>query len=1838
MILQEVFAPVNEVKPLSKDQMDAMDKAREQDDFVLPELEKPEPGFFDGMGEASWKGVASSVLKSASALDTALSSTGMVRAALNNAQIETGYTFDDLDKRQSEIENRLDQDSKELRRRARDDFGIDPTTMGTAAQIIYGVAETIPKAIGYSLLAGPAGGSVLFGADLGISRSQELMDEGVDKNTAINAGLVTFGTAALGMRLPATFGRSRIASATIGAAANAGLTAAEMQGVNWVLQNQNYKELSQKYQLNGIDLATSAIFGGVMGGVLWRPGMNPSRPQTAKERSVPLQERIKRQLREASPDTISDEAIETQAVVQATGIQVMADRAQIDADAIAPEIVRGDSSVGQGSVLNQVDLAPGMMRLYHGGRGGDNLTVLDNEGVYDGVFASSDMDAASSHGDNVYYTDIDEADVLTQRDLSYNIDSDEAEQALRKAYPAYDSLTDAEKEIVWDSVIEDNANAHWDELTQILGYEDAGEASWEAQRIRGHVARELGYKAVEMNDEHGTSYLVLPGNTLSRVPEGGFNQRAWHGSPHIFDTFSTEHIGTGEGAQAHGWGLYFAENKKVADAYRSRLSDSKHVIGRVFEDLENSEVDVFSYMDNDEFDIFLREIDGNKFSDKTTEFLKALNDDGWLGFDRPTQAIREALSGDLSRYEHGERLDSAVKNLASEGRVFEVDIPEQDVLLDEDAPFKDQPQKVKEAVEQVFDKYKKEDPYYYRKSIPEDFSELDENYRSGTFTVVQRLDENRERVFAIFNNEDTVKQRVRLFNEKAENDNPTKPSDTASGRGIYQMLSRLTGSARNASLALNEAGVKGITYHGLRDGRCYVVFDDNAIQTIDFYQRQNSQTTAEQKLQKDVVAWNKLIDELEAVPKQTVLMLNQTPLVMHMVGADFKKLYATPHMFERLFKSKDGSKGSFGKNELKQIPQALTDPIAIFDQDNGRKLFLLDLQTSNGSPVVVPVEFNAQKDFATVNLALTAFAKEKNGKPKFGWIKNLKGKELYVNTKKLTSLNTSAGADSLGVLSERSIKDGADNSSVTKNVLTEDDLVKEREKYPGMYQGVRGSFNPALNRITLTANANISTYSHEMGHWYLENLFQLSRRAVAENTLKEDANILLKEFGIKSVDDWDNLGIDGQRKYQEQFASWVEIYLSEGRAPKPTLQRVFERLGQWLVDLYRELGGVKKAVGDTYKAEVGEELPPVSDEVAKVLDRLFANDRAVRKASRVSKSQVAAARMVQANRTNNNKLEEIVAMPNGKEKTRALRDLEKSTKAQLKAIQAMKRGLPVDVSQDVEQMNVDVDHLVEMKGNFGRAYVMGNTDSAVVLQNRDRSDVGSIGQMNAIAANPQYGLVSVSRSYSGAPVVSYGSVPDSAHLGNNDFIVETNGNRVPFMYAVVEAGDVETSNFIDGSTNTGYGNPQRMNAVVGNGRMTALKEAYNRGTANQYRTDLEADTAHGIKPEVIQKMKNPVLVRVINPEDVTTGFISRSNGQQVLALDDVEVAREDAPKIRARAGQYEFDEAGNPTNDTLALFIQDLHDPNALGRLITSDGRPTPEAVRRIRNAVFFEAYQSPELSALFSQEVDPGIRRILNGLANVAPRIIELREQAQELDFSNLLVEAANRIRQARLNPDEGVDFASQMSFLDNPATSAFVEFLDDNANSAAAIARTLNPLIDWAENAAQAADGGLFGGDAEVHVDLADVVGQLRNIINDQRAGAGLEPLPEIDVNALRDQIQTTVDTVAQAVDDVNARIEAETQQAEVNIANEAQALDAQRQQSLAVLDEKSSVDARAQFLMEQNPDQVYRVLDENGMEVQGTLNDLLAQADDEVRQAEIEAAGIGRAVECVLRNGGI
>ena len=48
-----------------------------------------------------------------------------------------------------------------------------------------------------------------------------------------------------------------------------------------------------------------------------------------------------------------------------------------------------------------------------------------------------------------------------------------------------------------------------------------------------------------------------------------------HGTPHDFSKFELEKIGTGEGAQAFGYGLYFTENDNIAKSYAKKLSEDK---------------------------------------------------------------------------------------------------------------------------------------------------------------------------------------------------------------------------------------------------------------------------------------------------------------------------------------------------------------------------------------------------------------------------------------------------------------------------------------------------------------------------------------------------------------------------------------------------------------------------------------------------------------------------------------------------------------------------------------------------------------------------------------------------------------------------------------------------------------------------------------------------------------------------------------------------------------------------------------------------------------------------------------------------------------------------------------------------------------------------------------------------------------------------------------------------------------------------------------------------------------------------------------------------------------
>lgn len=69
--------------------------------------------------------------------------------------------------------------------------------------------------------------------------------------------------------------------------------------------------------------------------------------------------------------------------------------------------------------------------------------------------------------------------------------------------------------------------------------------------------------------------------------------RAFHGSPHDFDKFDISKIGTGEGGQAYGHGLYFADIEDVARGYRDRLTSHSPDSGTMYEVNINANPDDF---------------------------------------------------------------------------------------------------------------------------------------------------------------------------------------------------------------------------------------------------------------------------------------------------------------------------------------------------------------------------------------------------------------------------------------------------------------------------------------------------------------------------------------------------------------------------------------------------------------------------------------------------------------------------------------------------------------------------------------------------------------------------------------------------------------------------------------------------------------------------------------------------------------------------------------------------------------------------------------------------------------------------------------------------------------------------------------------------------------------------------------------------------------------------------------------------------------------------------------------------------------------------------------------
>ncbi|QLG93702.1 hypothetical protein HZF02_17860 [Pseudomonas yamanorum] len=122
--------------------------------------------------------------------------------------------------------------------------------------------------------------------------------------------------------------------------------------------------------------------------------------------------------------------------------------------------------------------------------------------------------------------------------------------------------------------------------------------------------------------------------------------------------------------------------------------------------------------------------------------------------------------------------------------------------------------------------------------------------------------------------------------------------------------------------------------------------------------------------------------------------------------------------------------------------------------------------------------------------------------------------------------------------------------------------------------------------IKLTDKANLSTFLHETGHFYLEVMGDLAARADVPDQVKQDYQTVLDWFGVK-----DRSGVKVDQ--HEQFARGFEAYLREGKAPSAALQSAFSRFKAWLTQIYRDASRLNVQL---------------NDDVRRVFDRLLATD------------------------------------------------------------------------------------------------------------------------------------------------------------------------------------------------------------------------------------------------------------------------------------------------------------------------------------------------------------------------------------------------------------------------------------------------------------------------------------------------------------------------------------------------------------------------------------------------------------------------------------------------------
>ena len=238
--------------------------------------------------------------------------------------------------------------------------------------------------------------------------------------------------------------------------------------------------------------------------------------------------------------------------------------------------------------------------------------------------------------------------------------------------------------------------------------------------------------------------------------------------------------------------------------------------------------------------------------------------------------------------------------------------------------------------------------------------------------------------------------------------------------------------------------------------------------------------------------------------------------------------------------------------------------------------------------------------------------------------------------------------------------------------------------------GARGTFNPKTLTISLLERANLSTFHHEMAHFYLETLIDVASGPNAPAPIVSDVNTLMSWFGVKDLATWNGMSFEAKRASHEKFAEHYERYLFEGQSPNQEMQTLFRRFSTWMKDVYKNVKDWMEGMGKT-----------LTPEVRGVYDRMLATDAQIEEAEHVRnyaplfKSADQAGMTPEAWTIYQLQAQDATETAMENLQTRSLRDMKLTVNAQSRALKALtkdaaekRKAIEAEVKMEVASLPV----------------------------------------------------------------------------------------------------------------------------------------------------------------------------------------------------------------------------------------------------------------------------------------------------------------------------------------------------------------------------------------------------------------------------------------------------------------------------------------------------------------------------------------------------------------------